>query len=150
MAALNSQTHTYTRTRLRFHCLQVCFLIWSGCTDQINRIFSSCFHHAQERAEFSNDIHGLSDRKGMGTGGCDLRGSSAERRRTASSFGRLYVAGKKKGEKISGPAAHARATIPAMLINPNPEGPQWSLQIQIHRQSLLEYLGFLGANSIFH
>lgn len=145
MAALNSQTHTYTRTRLRFHCLQVCFLIWSGCTDQINRIFSSCFHHAQERAEFSNDIHGLSDRKGMGTGGCDLRGSSAERRRTASSFGRLYVAGKKKGEKNS-----CQSNYPSHVNKPNPEGPQWSLQIQIHRQSLLEYLGFLGANSIFH
>lgn len=45
MAALNSQTHTYTRTRLRFLCLQVCFLIWSGCTDQIKSLlflFPSC------------------------------------------------------------------------------------------------------------
>lgn len=122
MAALNSQTHTYTRTRLRFHCLQVCFLIWSGCTDQINRIFSSCFHHAQERAEFSNDIHGLSDRKGMGTGGCDLRGSSAERRRTASSFGRLYVAGKKKGEKNSWPSGTCQSNYSSHVNKSKPRG----------------------------
>lgn len=122
MAALNSQMHTYTRTRLRFHCLQVCFLIWSGCTDQINRIFSSCFHHAQERAEFSNDIHGLSDRKGMGTGGCDLRGSSAERRRTASSFGRLYVAGKKKGKKNSWPSGTCQSNYPSHVNKSKPRG----------------------------
>lgn len=124
MAALNSQTHTYTHTRLRFLCLQVCFLIWSGCTDQINRIFSSCFHHAQERAEFSNDIHGLSDRKGMGTGGCDLRGSSAERRRTASSFGRLYVAGKKKkkGKKNSWPSGTCQSNYPSHVNKSKPRG----------------------------
>lgn len=125
MAALNSQTHTYTRTRLRFLCLQVCFLIWSGCTDQINRVFSSCFHHAQERAEFSNDIHGLSDRKGMGTGGCDLRGSSADCREATN---RLLIRPviccrkKERGKKNSWPSGTCQSNYPSHVNKSKPRG----------------------------
>lgn len=123
MAALNSQTHTYTRTRLRFLCLQVCFLIWSGCTDQINRIFSSCFH--MHKRELNSQMTSTDYQTGKGWeqeavtfGGHLLRGDEPP----PHSAGYMLQEKKKKGKKNSWPSGTCQSNYPSHVNKSKPRG----------------------------